>query len=142
MVFYTAPVDRLVVPAVSGVSFPMPEFAGWKVQVCQSANFDVPGGVGYLSRSDVNRIHTEAASGTLVGVRLRTAYLAKVVGVFEVPSVLKFERALVNNEREDLYDRLINSYLSGDGTQPPILSPYFWSADYAPLWCYSCASDT
>lgn len=54
------------------------------------------------------------------------AYLAKVVGGFEVPSVLKCERAFVLNEREYRLVRFINSYLSGDGKQPPILSPSFF----------------
>lgn len=89
MVCDSAPFKLLVVPAIVGVSYPMPEFSGWKVRACQSFTFDGLGGVGDLDRSDVNHIHASAASGTLVGVLLRTAYFKKVVDGFDVPSVLK-----------------------------------------------------
>lgn len=100
MVCNSSPVEELVVPAVVGVSFTLFEFAGWKVQACQSVTFDGPCRFFDLDRSNVNGIHAAAASGSLVGVRVRTVYLEKVVGRFEVPSVLKWEREFVKNERE------------------------------------------
>lgn len=136
-----APVERLVVPAIVGVSLSVPEFTGWNVRACQSVTFDEPGEVGGLDRSYMNRIHSVAASGTLVGIRLRTAYLEKVVGAFEVRSLLKFQPSFVPNEREARFVRLMNSYLIGYGVKPPILSPSFWWADYAPLCRSSCTAD-
>lgn len=43
--------------------------------------------------------------GTLVVIRLRIAYVSKMVGGFEVPSVLKCDRSFVPNEREAWYIR-------------------------------------